>query len=334
MARPADYYKTLGRRQEGLAGRDQEGLPQARAPVPPGHEQGRRRRGALQADLRGLRRPRRPGEAQALRPRRRLFGGAPFGGGAAARRRRGRRRLRLLLGHPVRDLQHGRRAAARAHQARGRARARPRDDRLALVRAGGRGRAGAGLRRHARGLPRPAAAPAPAGHRAGRLPRLPGPRRRVPGPGPVLDHPPVRALRRLRHRDRGAVPHLRGQGRLRELKKYRVNIPAGVKDGSRIRLARQGRGRPARRPGGRPVRRHARRRVAGVPAQGRQPRGRGADHGRRGARGADVEVPTLHGTKKLRVPPGTKHGTVQRLRGEGPPLLGKGSSAATSTTAS
>ena len=39
-------------------------------------------------------------------------------------------------------------------------------------------------------------------------------------------------------------------------------------------------------------------------------------------RGADVEVPTLHGTKKLRVPAGTKHGTVQRLRGEGPPKLG------------
>ena len=41
-------------------------------------------------------------------------------------------------------------------------------------------------------------------------------------------------------------------------------------------------------------------------------------------RGADVEVPTLHGTKKLRVPGGTKHGTVQRLRGEGPPALSGG----------
>jgi molecular chaperone DnaJ len=39
-------------------------------------------------------------------------------------------------------------------------------------------------------------------------------------------------------------------------------------------------------------------------------------------RGADVEVPTLHGTKKLRVPGGTKSGTVQRLRGEGPQSLG------------
>jgi molecular chaperone DnaJ len=35
--------------------------------------------------------------------------------------------------------------------------------------------------------------------------------------------------------------------------------------------------------------------------------------------GAEVEVPTLHGTKRLRVAPGTKHGTVQRLRGEGAP---------------
>ena len=33
-------------------------------------------------------------------------------------------------------------------------------------------------------------------------------------------------------------------------------------------------------------------------------------------------MPTLHGTKKLRVPPGTKHGTVQRLRGEGPAMPG------------
>jgi molecular chaperone DnaJ len=43
-------------------------------------------------------------------------------------------------------------------------------------------------------------------------------------------------------------------------------------------------------------------------------------------RGATVEVPTLAGAaKRIRVPAGTQHGTVQRLRGEGPPKLnGKG----------
>ncbi len=39
-------------------------------------------------------------------------------------------------------------------------------------------------------------------------------------------------------------------------------------------------------------------------------------------RGAVIEVPTLSGSKRLRVAPGTKHGTIQRLRGEGPPRLG------------
>jgi molecular chaperone DnaJ len=38
--------------------------------------------------------------------------------------------------------------------------------------------------------------------------------------------------------------------------------------------------------------------------------------------GATVEVPTLNGTKKIRLPAGTQHGTIQRLRGEGPPKPG------------
>jgi molecular chaperone DnaJ len=116
-----------------------------------------------------------------------------------------------------------------------------------------------------------------------------------------------------------------GQGRLRELKKYRVNIPAGVKDGSRIRLP--GKGEAGLRGG-----------AAGdlfvVCQVGESPvfRRKG-DHFEveipitvvEALGGADVEVPTLHGSKTLRVPGGTKHGTVQRLRGEGPQLLnGKG----------
>ena len=40
-------------------------------------------------------------------------------------------------------------------------------------------------------------------------------------------------------------------------------------------------------------------------------------------RGANIEVPTLDGRKTLRVPPGTRPGTVQRLRGLGPKRFGK-----------
>ena len=120
-------------------------------------------------------------------------------------------------------------------------------------------------------------------------------------------------------------PTCGGQGRLRELKKYRVNIPAGVKEGSRIRLPGKGEAGLRGGPAGDLFVVTPRRRVAGLPAQGRQPGGRGADHDRRGGqrrrrRGADAAR-----AKKLRVPGGTKHGTVQRLRGEGPPMLGKGS---------
>jgi molecular chaperone DnaJ len=109
------------------------------------------------------------------------------------------------------------------------------------------------------------------------------------------------------------------------VRNLRVNIPAGVKDGSRIRLAGKG---EAGRNGG--------------------PHGDlflitavtpSAVFVRRGddvqvdvplsipeaLRGAEIKVPTLSGTKTLRVAPGTRHGTVQRLRGEGPPKVGSGS---------
>ena len=116
-------------------------------------------------------------------------------------------------------------------------------------------------------------------------------------------------------------PTCGGQGRLRELKKYRVRIPAGVKDGSRIRLPGKGeaglRGGPAGdlyvvcQVGESSVfRRKGDNFEVEVPITVAE-----------AIRGADVEVPTLHGTKKLRVPPGTRHGTTQRLRGEGPPSL-------------
>ena len=117
-------------------------------------------------------------------------------------------------------------------------------------------------------------------------------------------------------------PTCQGTGRTRQIKKYRVNIPAGVKDGSRIRLP--GKGEAGLR-GGPPGDLFVVTRVDESPIFKRKGENFEVEVPitvAEAIRGADVEVPTLHGTKKLRVPGGTKHGTVQRLRGEGPPALG------------
>ena len=126
-----------------------------------------------------------------------------------------------------------------------------------------------------------------------------------------------------------------GTGAVRTVKRLRVNIPAGVKDGSRIRIA--GKGEPGRNGG-----------PAGdlylithvSPSSLFTRKGDNLEVEvpltiPEAISGAEVKVPTLNGTKTLRVKPGTAHGTVQRLRGEGPPKLGsKPPSKATSTTAS
>jgi molecular chaperone DnaJ len=130
------------------------------------------------------------------------------------------------------------------------------------------------------------------------------------GSGTVIDDP---------------CPTCQGSGAQRSVKKLRVNIPAGVRDGSRIKLAGKGdpglRGSPAgdlyviTRVSESPVFRWSGDNLeVEVPLTIPE-----------AIRGAVIEVPTLNGSKRLRVPRGTKHGTIQRLRGEGAPRLnGKG----------
>jgi molecular chaperone DnaJ len=117
-------------------------------------------------------------------------------------------------------------------------------------------------------------------------------------------------------------PTCGGAGAVRTVKRLRVNIPAGVRDGSRIRLA--GKGEPGRN-GGPHGDLYLITNVSPSPLFTRK-----GEHLEvevplsipEALRGADVQVPTLSGTKTLRVKPGTASGTVQRLRGEGPPKLG------------
>ena len=120
-------------------------------------------------------------------------------------------------------------------------------------------------------------------------------------------------------------PTCGGSGLTQQSKRYKVNIPAGVKDGSRIRLAGKGEDGPR---GGPPGDLYVTTRVASSPVFRR------LDDGNlevavpitvpEALRGGTIEVPTLRGTKKIKVAPGTRHGTLQRLRGEGPPKKGGG----------
>jgi molecular chaperone DnaJ len=115
-------------------------------------------------------------------------------------------------------------------------------------------------------------------------------------------------------------PTCNGSGLTQQTKRYKVNIPAGVKDGARIRLAGKGEAGPR---GGPPGDLYVTTRVAASPVFKR------LDDGNlevtvpitipEALRGGTIEVPTLDGTKKIKVAPGTRHGAVQRLRGEGPP---------------
>jgi molecular chaperone DnaJ len=96
-----------------------------------------------------------------------------------------------------------------------------------------------------------------------------------------------------------------------------VRIPAGVKDGQRIRL--KGKGQPGQR-GGPPGDLYVVVHVARHPIFGRK-----GDNLTltvpvtfpEAALGTEIKVPTLDGSVTLRVPPGTPSGRTLRVRGKG-----------------
>ncbi len=127
------------------------------------------------------------------------------------------------------------------------------------------------------------------------------------GNGRIIEHP---------------CPTCHGTGAERRTRKFQVKIPAGVRDGARIKLT--GRGEPG------PTGGHAGDLYVRVHV------GPHAVFGRKGdnltvelpvtypeaALGANVEVPTLNGPVTLKVPAGTPSGKTFRVRGKGAPKRG------------
>lgn len=120
---------------------------------------------------------------------------------------------------------------------------------------------------------------------------------------------------------REPCPDCSGQGRIVKERKFDIRIPAGVENGTKLRVSSGGeaglRGGP---PGDLYV-------VIGIKPH-RQFQRKGSDLYLdvsigigQAALGVEMEVPTLDGAASLKVPEGTQHGTAFRIKGRGMPHL-------------
>lgn len=111
----------------------------------------------------------------------------------------------------------------------------------------------------------------------------------------------------------------KGSGRVPKKRVVDIKIPAGVHEGQAIRVTNEG--EPGRDGGHRGdlycyvrikphefLQRDGSNIIAAVPISFTQ-----------ASLGATIDVPSLNGTKQLKIPPGTQYGSVFRIKGEGLP---------------
>ena len=132
------------------------------------------------------------------------------------------------------------------------------------------------------------------------------------GEGKIIDQPCARC---------------HGSGRIKEKSKLSIAVPAGVDNGSRLRLKEQGNVGPEGGPAG-----DLYIAIEVIPhpsfeRHGRDVRSRLKTEYPDAVMGNTVKINTLWGEETVKIPPGTQPGTVIRLRGKGMPELhrdGKG----------
>jgi len=108
-----------------------------------------------------------------------------------------------------------------------------------------------------------------------------------------------------------------GHGRVEETKKLSVKIPAGIDEGDRIRLSGEGDlGEPGARPGDLYVQIHVRPHPI-FKRDGKHLHCEIPISFVTATLGGEIEVPTLDGRVKLKIPEGTQSGKMFRLRGKG-----------------
>ena len=115
-----------------------------------------------------------------------------------------------------------------------------------------------------------------------------------------------------------------GEGRVRQTSTLTVNVPAGIEDDATLRLTGQGEAGPR---GGGPGNLYVRIRIRpkkGFTRQGKQIHVEQTIDVAQAALGDEIEVTTVDGPARLKIPSGAQTGQTFRLRGHGAPSVGGG----------